>query len=219
MHSALLVDAGAGRVMIDCGRDWLGCVEGVGAAAIVLTHAHPDHAGGLRSGAPCSVYATEETWQAIGRYPIRDRRIADPAEGFDLCGLTFEAVPVEHSLRAPAVGYRIGARDLSLFYAPDVAAIHERSAVLAGLALYVRHGASPSRRIIRWRDGRPIGHASIRDQVGWCAADGVPRAVFTHCGSQIVREEGRVREQLLAFEREHGVSVELARDGMELVLA
>jgi glyoxylase-like metal-dependent hydrolase (beta-lactamase superfamily II) len=37
--------------MIDCGADWLGEVDRVAPDVIVLTHAHPDHAGGLRKGA------------------------------------------------------------------------------------------------------------------------------------------------------------------------
>ena len=60
--------------MIDCGADWLGRLPSVAPTAIVLTHAHPDHAAGLVEGAPCPVYATKETFDLLDRYPIRDRR-------------------------------------------------------------------------------------------------------------------------------------------------
>ena len=63
--------------MLDCGADWLGRVARLRPSAIVLTHAHPDHAGGLADGAPCPVYATAETWGRIGRYPIAERRIIE----------------------------------------------------------------------------------------------------------------------------------------------
>jgi glyoxylase-like metal-dependent hydrolase (beta-lactamase superfamily II) len=48
--------------MIDCGADWLARLKAVAPSAIVITHAHPDHAFGLARGAPCPVYATAETW-------------------------------------------------------------------------------------------------------------------------------------------------------------
>jgi glyoxylase-like metal-dependent hydrolase (beta-lactamase superfamily II) len=40
-------------VMVDCGLDWMGKFERLHPRAIVLTHAHPDQAWGLRNGAPC----------------------------------------------------------------------------------------------------------------------------------------------------------------------
>src|SRR5437867_10762517 len=62
MHSSLLVSQRGKKVMIDCGLDWLGKFERLHPDAIVLTHAHPDHAWGLRKGAACPVHAPKETW-------------------------------------------------------------------------------------------------------------------------------------------------------------
>jgi hypothetical protein len=36
-------------------------------------------------------------------------------------GVTFTAYPVQHSIRAPAVEYRVCAEGRSFFYVPDVA--------------------------------------------------------------------------------------------------
>src|SRR5512136_1527785 len=51
-HSSLLVQYAGTRIMIDCGLDWLHRVNMLLPTAIVLTHAHPDHASGLAQGAP-----------------------------------------------------------------------------------------------------------------------------------------------------------------------
>jgi glyoxylase-like metal-dependent hydrolase (beta-lactamase superfamily II) len=101
MHTCLLVE---GRVLIDCGADWLGRVHILRPEAIVLTHAHPDHAGGLRHGAPCTVYATHETWQRLKRWPVRERIVIPLKQPFTIASCRFEAFRVEHSLLAPAVG-------------------------------------------------------------------------------------------------------------------
>ncbi len=114
MHSSLLVSYRSARVMIDCGLDWLGKFERLRPSAIVLTHAHPDHAWGLKNGAPCPVYAPEKTWQtlqvAASKSAISLRVYADE----DLW-IMFEAFPVEHSILAPAVGYRVSAGHACIF--------------------------------------------------------------------------------------------------------
>jgi len=46
-HSALLVEQDGARVMIDCGADWLHRLRAIAPTAVVLTHAHDDHAAGL----------------------------------------------------------------------------------------------------------------------------------------------------------------------------
>jgi phosphoribosyl 1,2-cyclic phosphodiesterase len=218
-HSSLLVDTSRGRVLIDCGRDWLGELEGLSPDIVLLTHAHEDHAGGLRDGAPCPVLAGEDTWAGIRQYPIERRSVLEAGVPLNVCGLRVEAVPVEHSLRAPAVGFRIGEGGVRLFYVPDVAAIPERTRALAAIDLYVGDGASLVRPILRRRDDSPIGHASIRDQLSWCAEQGVPRAIFTHCGSQLVRGDPKaMQSRVEELGADVGVEAALAYDGLELSL-
>src|SRR5258707_8744732 len=71
MHTSLLVSYRGANVMIDCGLDWLGKLKRVSPSAIVLTHAHPDHAWGLKEGAPCPVYAPEKTSRELRHYRSR----------------------------------------------------------------------------------------------------------------------------------------------------
>jgi hypothetical protein len=131
--------------------------------------------------------------------------------------MTFIAFPVEHSLRAPAVGYRITAGKITIFYCPDLVYIHDRQAALKGITAYIGDGATISRSFIRRRGDRLIGHAPIEVQLGWCKKAGVPQAIITHCGTQIVTApKPALREQIDVWSRKYGLGVEVAQDGMEL---
>src|SRR5919198_2001695 len=94
-HSSLLVSQRCGGVIIDCGLDWRNSLARLRPAAIVLTHAHPDHAAGLQDGAPCPVYPSAETRSAIERYPIAERALIESRRPLMVLDLEFEAFPVE----------------------------------------------------------------------------------------------------------------------------
>lgn len=221
MHTSLEVSYRRRRVMIDAGEDWLGELAGVRPHAIVVTHAHPDHAWGLREGAPCPVWATEVAWQDMGEYdiPADQRREAKPRTRFELEGMTFEAFPVEHSIRAPAVGYRVTAGRVTVFYGPDLVYIEDRAEALGGCRVYIGDGATMTQSFVRRREDRLIGHAPVRTQLTWCRKEGVPRAIISHCGKEIVEgDEVAIRSELGAMAEERGVAAELAYDGLEVVL-
>ena len=205
--------------MVDCGADWLKRLEKVAPTAIVLTHGHGDHAFGLAQGAPCPVYATAETWSLIAGFPVADRRIVRARTPFRIGGITFEAFPVQHSLRAPAVGYRVSRGRAAIFYVPDVASICEQAAALGGTRLYIGDGATLIRSMVRRRGQSLIGHAPIKAQLLWCRQEGVKTAIFTHCGSGIVKGDARAmarRVRALGFE--FGIDARLAYDGLSLGL-
>jgi phosphoribosyl 1,2-cyclic phosphodiesterase len=215
----MLLSSRWGRVLIDCGEDWLGRADRLRPTAILITHGHPDHAGGLRRGATCPVYATAATWQIMARWPVQVRCQLPLQQRVMIGGFVIEAWPVQHSLKAPAVGFKISTRDGCLFYAPDVAALDRPKRTLQNVDLYVGDGAVLVRPLVRNRGRVVIGHASVATQLDWCRTGGVTRAIFTHCGSGIVRSApSRVDEVVQALGTARGVEASLAHDGLIISL-
>jgi hypothetical protein len=126
---------------------------------------------------------------------------------------------VEHSILAPAVGYRISAGRACIFYGPDLLFIHNRAAALKDVQIYIGDGATITRSFVRRRGDRLIGHANVRTQLGWCAKEGVPLVIITHCGSEIVTgNESKLARELQEGAGDRGIEAFIAYDGMKLEL-
>lgn len=205
--------------MVDAGADWLGHLVEVRPRAIVVTHAHPDHAFGLKEGAPCPVWLPPAPREALRGYPIEQPRDMPHRKLVEVEGIVFEAFPVEHSIRAPAVGYRITAGAVTVWYSPDVLHIPERAHALRDVRVYIGDGATLEKSFVRRRGKALVGHAPVRTQLTWCAKEGVSRAIITHCGSEIVEsDESEIAARLKTMADERGVAASIAFDGMERVL-
>lgn len=220
-HTSTLISHDNTHIMIDCGLDWAKKVWSIKPDAIIITHAHPDHAFGLKHGSPAPVYATQESWQAIENFAINEtqKHIVTPRIPFKFGSIVVEAFSVVHSIRAPAVGYRITVGETTIFCVHDIVYIEEQHEALRGVQLYIGDGASPVRPIIRKRDGILFGHSPISTQLTWCEKENIPKAIFTHCGSQIVEAHAAtVNAQLKKLATARNVLAKIAFDGMIIEL-
>lgn len=216
-HASTLITHGGERIMIDCGSDWAQKVWDINPTAIVITHAHPDHAWGLQHGSPCPVYASPETWKLIAHYPIDKQITIHHRKPFNIGAVKLEAFNVVHSIRAPAVGYRITQGSTTLFCVHDVAYIPDRAQALHNAVLYIGDGATLVRPMIRKKGDAIFGHAAMVTQLTWCSRELVPRAIFTHCGTHIVAHDGRVvRSRLIKLAKQRGISALIAYDGLTI---
>lgn len=217
-HTSTLLAHNRKRVLIDHGEDWKGRLPEIRPDAIVLTHAHPDHAFGLAGSEATPIYARRVTFDYLRKHFPAAHAI-EPRMQFDVCGITFEAFPVEHSIRCPAVGYRISAGGAVIFYASDVLYIHDRHDAMSGAQVYVGDGATITRPMVRRKGEQLFGHAQVGTQLSWCRDEGVPRAIFTHCGAEIVAgARDVIHAKLAALAQTRGVQAEIAVDGMDVRL-
>ena len=205
-------------LLIDWGQDWLNYRQPP-ADALLITHAHNDHGGGLAHGARWPVYASCDTWNALQRYPIKERIIIYPRMPFFIGSLSIEPFTINHSLKAPALGYRISSSTYSLFYICDVASIKDERDALTNLNLYIGDGALITRTmLLRKKHGIETGHAPISHQLAWCHNHSVSQALFTHCGTEIVTgDPASIQAKVNGLAHIYKVPTSIAYDGMSFL--
>lgn len=175
------------RLLLDAGGTWTGRLHSLRPDWIAITHAHPDHAFALEEGTEAPVYVSAESYELLKHYPVKRFRVFKPGRELHLGPFRVRPYEVVHSIRAPAVGFRIRACETTLAYNPDIISIvHERS-VLTGVDVYIGDGASLTRPLVRRRGDALFGHTTVRAQLNWCKRYGIRRAYIVHCGKQLVQ--------------------------------
>jgi phosphoribosyl 1,2-cyclic phosphodiesterase len=191
--NALLIEAGSTRLMIDCGlplRHVLARIEarGVdpkGLDAILVTHEHGDHVGGVmalarKTGA--TVYLTHGTHAALHTRSAEacngvTLKLIDSHQPFELGAIEVRPFPVPHDARKP-VQYVIACGHLSLGVLTDLGMLTphvERSLQdCDGLVLEFNHdpallAQSSYPDSLKQRIAGRYGHLCNRDAAGFLA--------------------------------------------------
>lgn len=167
-HSAVRLETHGKTILLDFGGTWKGKLKFAGPPDYIwLSHAHPDHALGLKDERiEIPVFMTKETSDRLSedKFPFLDRRIVKGNFKFD--SIQAQEVPVKHSTLAPTSGLIIHTDKGKVAYFPDVLDIPDKS-VLKGLSIYIGDGSSLTRNIVRTINGKKVGHASIATQMAW----------------------------------------------------
>jgi phosphoribosyl 1,2-cyclic phosphodiesterase len=111
--NATLIETDGTRILLDCGfglRETEARLADLGVdadsiAAVVVTHEHGDHVGGVARFAaryPVEVWTSPGTWKGAGSPDaVRLRLFAGHGSGFRIGALTLRPIPVPHDAREP----------------------------------------------------------------------------------------------------------------------
>ncbi|HET9796185.1 MAG TPA: MBL fold metallo-hydrolase [Thermoanaerobaculia bacterium] len=216
-HSAFTVETAGFRLLCDFGENRRGLLGRIDPDAIVVSHAHPDHAWGLAEGASAPVYASRTTHDIIRDLPIRERVVVAPGRRRRVGPFSVTLFPVAHSVRCPGTAIRLEAEARTLLYSGDVVSFPEPDRAFARVGIYVGDGSTLTGSLVRRHSsGVLIGHTTVRAQLGWLGRYAVRRGIFAHFGKGPIEmgdEALRARVADLASEKAPGCQVEIATDG------
>ncbi|MDE5987350.1 MAG: MBL fold metallo-hydrolase [Prevotella sp.] len=192
MRTSALVETEDARILIDCGPDFYHQALKMPFQridAILLTHKHYDHVGGLDDVRPffyefgdMHVYANADTAQAITQtmpycfgdhlypgVPRLDLRTVEPHQALKIGSTTVVPIEVMHK-KLPILGYRIGDR---LAYITDMKTIADSEyRYLEGVDTLVVNA-------LRFTCDHPA-HMLVDEAIAFARKIGARRTYFTH---------------------------------------
>ena len=223
LHSSYLVEAAGTTVLVDCGATVLqglkrGLVDPARVDAVLLSHLHGDHFGGLPflfmeykwespRTRPLAIYGPADTparvenlYAALYEHSARDPRPyevryvrVEPGQDVQVGGLTVCAYAVPHAPELECLAYRISGGGKTVLYSGDSAWTDAFARWAHGVDLFVCECSTYETRV-------PI-HVSYCEIAARAAKLGCKRLVLSHLGREVL-------------DRLPDVTLECARDGM-----
>lgn len=226
-HSAYLTEVPGATFLLDCGPSILQSAKQVSwdlakLDAVLLTHLHGDHFGGVPflfmeyryetpRTRPLAIYGPEGTERRVRAlfaalyeksaaeplpFPVEYHELA-PGESLRLGEAQITAVPVHHVPELTAFGYRVEAEGRTFLYSGDTAWTDELASYARGVDLFVCECSTFETRLDI--------HVSYPEIAARARDLGCRRLVLSHLGSEPLRRLGEL-------------TLECARDGMTLDL-
>jgi ribonuclease BN (tRNA processing enzyme) len=188
--------------------------------AIFITHAHPDHyiwtKKELNTG-KTPVYLTEVTLDYGKNRPLLYKIIKEEQE-IIIKDLSIEAFNVIHSIRCPAVCFRIEG-DKNILYAPDILDTEKpKDIVFKNIDILVADGSSINVNMVRRKGDSLFGHAMIKTIINWCKKYSINKLIITHCGKQIVTGDNKHIKTKISDYSGGIVEWQIAYDGLEITI-
>jgi len=220
-HSSLLIIYKNFRLLVDYGEEHKHSIEEIKPDAILITHAHPDHYIWLNQDVKINkdveVYLTKFTLD-YGKYKPRDFIVIEKNKWFKIGPFRIKAYDVLHSIRCPAVCFKIKTENKTFVYASDLVDIKRKEDCLQGVDVYIGDGAT-FRGLVRRKGSRLFGHTRIITQLNWCKKYKIPTAIFTHFGKEIVEmPDKKLNEKISEMQEGAGVKIVFAYDGLKIEL-
>ena len=222
LRSAAVLRSGETEILIDAGPDigyQLASHRIQRLEAALITHAHLDAAGGLRtlsdwasaSGRILPVYTEAPTRKRYGEFPGLEYRFVKSGGTVKIGSMTVRFVRVRHSLQPgfPTLGFRIG----KLAYASDVASIPTASLQrLHGVQTLVLDAAF-------WFGQKYRGHLTPDKAIKYAQWLGVGHLVLTQTGHTYPpHHEAETFLKQYVKGRMAELKITLAHDGLRLRL-
>ncbi len=208
-HSSILMIKDNFRLMIDFGLIHRDNLQKIKPDAVLITHAHPDHYIWTKKGyeTDIPVYVTKSTIN-YGKFKPENYKIISENKKIKLSPFSILPYKVLHSVRCPAVGFRISFGKNVVIYNPDLVDIINRDKILKNARYYIGDGSSINANLVRKRNEKIFGHSRITTQVKWCEKAGIKKIIFTHLGKETIAKEK-------SFKNKHPEII-FAYDGMRV---
>ena len=197
-RSSIVIDAPAGRILVDTGPDLRAQLLAAAVPRIdglIFTHAHADHVTGFDdirllnriTGQPLTAYATAKTREELARRfdyafrpwtppdfyrPVLDFHVIAAGDTIELCGTRVVTFDQDHHVMR-TLGLRIG----RFAYSTDVVRLDEAAfATLAGIDTWL---------VGCFQRTPHLTHAHVALVDAWRTRLGVRRTILTHMGSDL----------------------------------